>query len=56
MSAGADASSRIVRSFVCQTTPHFGSTLREVSYSVRTYHTRKFLKSKYFFIDIFVNI
>ena len=26
-------------SFVCQTTPHFGSTLRKVSYSVRMYHT-----------------
>ncbi len=31
-------SSRI-KSFVCQTTPHFGSTSREVSYSVRDYHT-----------------
>ena len=56
MSAGADASSRTVKSFVCQTTPHFGSTLREVSYSVLAYHTRYFPKSKYFFIDIFVNI
>ncbi len=26
-------------SFVCQTTPHFGSTSRKASYSVRGYHT-----------------
>ncbi len=25
--------------FVCQTTPHFGSTSREAFYSVRGYHT-----------------
>ena len=37
--AGAEASSRTEKSFVCQTTPHFGSTSREVSYSVRNYHT-----------------
>ena len=36
--AGADTSSR-VKPFVCQTTPHFGSTSREVSYSVPAYHT-----------------
>ena len=33
-------------SFVCHTTPHSGSTSREVSYSVRGYHTRKERKSK----------
>ena len=38
-------SSRI-KSFVCQTTPHFGSTSREVSYSVRAYHTPYGEKSK----------
>ena len=27
------------KSFVCQTTPHFGSTLRKVSYSVPVYDT-----------------
>ena len=27
------------KSFVCQTTPHFGSTSRKVSYSVRSYIT-----------------
>ena len=37
--AGAAALSRN-ESFVCQTTPHFGSTSRRVSYSVRKYHTR----------------
>ena len=37
------------KSFVCHTTPHFDSTLREVSYSVRNYHTRYSSKSKYFF-------
>ena len=37
------------KSFVCQTTPHFGSTSREVSYSVRSYHTRYARKSKYIF-------
>ena len=37
------------KSFVCHTTPHFDSTLREVSYSVRNYHTRCGNKSKYFF-------
>ena len=46
--AGADTPSRTV-SFVCQTTPHFGSTLREVSYSVPMYHTRNTPKSKYLF-------
>ena len=34
-------------SFVCHSTPHFDSTSREVSYSVRPYHTRKCCKSKY---------
>ena len=29
-------------SFVCQTTPHFGSTSRKASYSVRGYHTPNF--------------
>ena len=29
-------------SFVCQTTPHFGSTSRKASYSVRRYHTPNF--------------
>ena len=33
-------------SFVCQTTPHFGSTSREVSYSVPPYHTGKYRKCK----------
>jgi hypothetical protein len=28
------------KSFVCHTTPHYGSTSREVSYSVLAYHTR----------------
>ena len=28
------------KSFVCHTTPHSGSTSREVSYSVPRYHTR----------------
>lgn len=36
-------------SFVYQTTPHFGSTLREVSYSVPMYHTRNAAKSKQLF-------
>jgi len=34
------------KSFVCHSTPHFGSTSREVSYSVRTYHTLFYKKSK----------
>ena len=38
-------------SFVCHSTPHFDSTSREASYSVRRYHTRLRRKSKYFFID-----
>ena len=29
-------------SFVCQTTPHFGSTSRKASYSVRAYITPNF--------------
>ena len=29
-------------SFVCQTTPHFGSTSRKASYSVRAYLTPNF--------------
>ena len=33
-------------SFVCHSTPHFGSTSREVSYSVRGYHTPFYRKSK----------
>jgi hypothetical protein len=33
-------------SFVCHSTPHFGSTSREVSYSVRIYHTLLYEKSK----------
>ena len=33
-------------SFVCHSTPHFGSTSREVSYSVRPYHTPFYGKSK----------
>ena len=33
-------------SFVCHSTPHFGSTSREVSYSVRAYHTPYCRKSK----------
>ena len=37
--AGAETSSRN-ESFVCRTTPHYGSTLREASYSVRPYDTR----------------
>ena len=35
------------KSFVCHSTPHFDSTSREVSYSVRAYHTRYMEKSKY---------
>ncbi len=31
-------------SFVCQTTPHFGSTLREVSYSVHRISYTIFVK------------
>ena len=31
---------RGLQSFVCHTTPHYGSTSRKVSYSVRAYHTR----------------
>ena len=33
-------------SFVCHSTPHFDSTSREVSYSVRIYHTLLLKKSK----------
>ena len=36
-------------SFVCHSTPHFDSTSREVSYSVRMYHTRYSEKCKYSF-------
>jgi len=36
--------------FVCHSTPHFGSTSREVSYSVRTYHTPLWGKSKSHFV------
>ena len=43
-------------SFVCHSTPHFDSTSRKASYSVRKYHTRCFEKSKYFFIDMCKNI
>ena len=39
MAAGAETPSRN-KSFVCHSTPHFDSTSREVSYSVRPYHTR----------------
>ena len=46
--AGAEASSR-TKSFVCHTTPHSGSTSREVSYSVRGYDTRKVRKCKSLF-------
>ena len=34
------------KSFVCQTTPHFDSTSRGVSYSVLQYHTQEVRKSK----------
>lgn len=34
------------KSFVCHPTPHFDSTSREVSYSVRSHHTRKRAKCK----------
>ena len=34
------------KSFVCHSTPHFDSTSREVSYSVRGYHTISYAKSK----------
>ncbi len=34
------------KSFVCHSTPHFGSTSREVSYSVRGYHTISCCKCK----------
>ena len=37
------------KSFVCHTTPHSGSTSREVSYSVLAYHTTERLKCKYLF-------
>ena len=37
-------------SFVCHSTPHFGSTSRRVSYSVPPYHTRWAGKSKYPFL------
>ena len=43
--AGADTSSR-AKPFVCHSTPHFDSTSRKVSYSVRTYHTPYIQKSK----------
>ena len=39
------------KSFVCHSTPHFDSTLREVSYSVRPYHTGKLWKCKCFFAN-----
>ena len=55
--AGAETPSR-TKSFVCRTTPHYGSTSRGVSYSVRKYHTTSHGKSKYFFTDwkiIFAN-
>ena len=35
-----------VKPFVRHTTPHFDGTSREVSYSVRSYHTRRDGKSK----------
>ena len=35
-----------MQSFVCQTTPHFDSTLRKDPYSVLLYHTPVFVKSK----------
>ena len=40
IAAGADTLSR-EKPFVCQTTPHFGSTLRKASYSVHAHHTTK---------------
>ena len=46
-------------SFVCHSTPHFDSTSREVSYSVRKYHTLLWGKSKspiYNFPAFFVKI
>ena len=43
--AGAKTSSR-TKSFVCQTTPHFGSTSRKVSYSVLCHFTRRWGKCK----------
>ena len=46
--AGADTSSRKT-SFVCQTTPHFGSTSREVPTLFATYHIRNNGESKPFF-------
>ena len=39
-----------VTPFVCQTTPHFDSTSREVSYSVQPYLTRKSEKCKSLFL------
>ena len=52
IAAGADTLSR-EKPFVCQTTPHFGSTLRKASYSVWEHHTTKIVKSKSLKWDIF---
>ena len=52
IAAGADTLSR-EKPFVCQTTPHFGSTLRKASYSVHAHHTTKISKCKYLICDKF---
>ena len=53
IAAGADTLSR-EKPFVCQTTPHFGSTLRKASYSVQGYLTTNFPKCKSPKFDIFL--
>ncbi len=55
IAAGADTLSR-EKPFVCQTTPHFGSTLRKASYSVQGYHTTKIRKCKSLKWDIFYKL
>ena len=47
MGSGCGASTAGQRPFVRQTTPHFGGTLRESSYSERNYHTPPWQKLQY---------
>ena len=49
MGSGCESLIAAKIAFVRQTTPHFGGTSREVSYSVRAYHTLWGEKSKYLF-------
>ena len=42
------------KSFVCQTTPHFDSTSRRISYSVHAYLTRKQEKCKSLFLPFWL--